>query len=332
MFVVSRTADHLEALAAEIRAAGGRCLWHAADLRRRGRGRGGVRGRSRRERRAAGRGLQRRRDLRAPVRGRAAPRGDPRGLGDRPRGPTRPRSSWWRGRRSAGCSPRSRTRAGTPGRVLLMSSTLATHPAPAFFATHAYAASKGAIDGARPVAGRVLRAPRDPGQRDRPVADRDPDEPAGPGGPGDPRLSRREAAARRRADRGRRGDGDGPPPALARRRRWSPARWWRWTAGGASASRDADRQPRIGRRTRVVGRPSRACVTSGGSMRRVRPVALVLSASSACVMVLLAPVGVLAAGPVTVTGSGGARRGAGDGCHGAGHGDRRRPGRVHDHR
>ena len=28
-----------------------------------------------------------------------------------------------------------------------MSSTIATHPAPEFFATHAYAASKGAIDG-----------------------------------------------------------------------------------------------------------------------------------------------------------------------------------------
>jgi NAD(P)-dependent dehydrogenase (short-subunit alcohol dehydrogenase family) len=37
--------------------------------------------------------------------------------------------------------------AGSRGAVLLMSSTLATHPAPAFFATHAYAASKGAIDG-----------------------------------------------------------------------------------------------------------------------------------------------------------------------------------------
>lgn len=35
---------------------------------------------------------------------------------------------------------------GSRGAVLLMSSTLATHPAPAFFATHAYAASKGAID------------------------------------------------------------------------------------------------------------------------------------------------------------------------------------------
>jgi NAD(P)-dependent dehydrogenase (short-subunit alcohol dehydrogenase family) len=37
--------------------------------------------------------------------------------------------------------------AGQRGTLLLMSSTLATHPAPAFFATHAYAASKGAIDG-----------------------------------------------------------------------------------------------------------------------------------------------------------------------------------------
>ena len=35
---------------------------------------------------------------------------------------------------------------GSRGSVLLMSSTLATSPAPAHFATHAYAASKGAID------------------------------------------------------------------------------------------------------------------------------------------------------------------------------------------
>ena len=36
--------------------------------------------------------------------------------------------------------------SGSRGAVLLMSSALATHPAPAFFATHAYAASKGAIE------------------------------------------------------------------------------------------------------------------------------------------------------------------------------------------
>ena len=37
--------------------------------------------------------------------------------------------------------------AGRRGAVLTMSSTLATHPAPGHFATHAYAASKGAIEG-----------------------------------------------------------------------------------------------------------------------------------------------------------------------------------------
>ncbi len=36
--------------------------------------------------------------------------------------------------------------SGGRGAVLLMSSALATHPAPAFFATHAYAASKGAVE------------------------------------------------------------------------------------------------------------------------------------------------------------------------------------------
>ncbi len=35
---------------------------------------------------------------------------------------------------------------GGRGSILLMSSTLATRPAPAYFATHAYAASKGAIE------------------------------------------------------------------------------------------------------------------------------------------------------------------------------------------
>jgi len=37
--------------------------------------------------------------------------------------------------------------AGGRGVILTMSSTLATHPAPRYFATHAYAASKGAIEG-----------------------------------------------------------------------------------------------------------------------------------------------------------------------------------------
>ncbi len=36
---------------------------------------------------------------------------------------------------------------GLRGSILTMSSTLVAHPAPAFFATHGYAASKGAIDG-----------------------------------------------------------------------------------------------------------------------------------------------------------------------------------------
>jgi NAD(P)-dependent dehydrogenase (short-subunit alcohol dehydrogenase family) len=39
-----------------------------------------------------------------------------------------------------------RDASGSRGALLLMSSTLATSPAPAYFATHAYAASKGAID------------------------------------------------------------------------------------------------------------------------------------------------------------------------------------------
>ena len=78
---------------------------------------------------------------------------------------------------------------GSRGSVLLMSSTLATLPVPAHFATHGYAASKGAIEGlARAMAATTRR--RDPGQRDRAVADRDADEPPRAGRPGDPRLPR----------------------------------------------------------------------------------------------------------------------------------------------
>ena len=72
-----------------------------------------------------------------------------------------------------GCPPDARPGAGRErsarGAVLLMSSTLATHPSAPFFATDGYAASKGAIDGLLSLARRALRDAWDPGQRDRPL-------------------------------------------------------------------------------------------------------------------------------------------------------------------
>ena len=72
---------------------------------------------------------------------------------------------------------------GIRGALLLMSSTLATSPAPAHFATHAYAASKGAIDALT----RSLAAHYAPSgirvNAVAPGAGRDADEPARPGGP-----------------------------------------------------------------------------------------------------------------------------------------------------
>ena len=72
---------HAEALAGEIRAAGGTAAWHTADVSGRGGGRGGGR-RLPGAHRAPRRRLQRGGHQRPPLRRRAAPRGDPRGLGD----------------------------------------------------------------------------------------------------------------------------------------------------------------------------------------------------------------------------------------------------------
>ena len=55
--------------------------------------------------------------------------------------------------------------AGICGAAVMVSSVLATDPVPDLFATHAYAASKGAVNALDADRGCVLRATRDPRQR-----------------------------------------------------------------------------------------------------------------------------------------------------------------------
>ena len=144
VFAVSRTAAHLATLEAEIGAIGGRCLWHPADLRRED------------EVEAAFAGFDARVGRLDAVYSVAGISG--RRFGD---GPLHQATleGWETVLRANATSQFLVARAaivrmlaqdpdesGSRGAVLLMSSTLATHPAPAFFATHAYAASKGAIE------------------------------------------------------------------------------------------------------------------------------------------------------------------------------------------
>ena len=144
VFLVSRTAAHLETLAGEIRAAGGRCEWHAADLRRE------------QEVEAAYSAFDRtsgRLDAVFSVAGISGRR-----FGD---GPIHEATlEGWETVLAANATSQflvvraairrmlaaERDAEGSRGSVLLMSSTLASHPTPAFFATHAYAASKGAVE------------------------------------------------------------------------------------------------------------------------------------------------------------------------------------------
>lgn len=145
VFLVSRTEAHLRALADEVRAAGGPCAWHAADLRRE------------EEVDAAFGSFHAHFGRLDAVYGVAGISG--RRLGD---GPIHEASlEGWDAVIAANATSqflvaRAAVRRmlaqrpdahGQRGAILLMSSALATHPAPAFFATHAYAASKGAIDG-----------------------------------------------------------------------------------------------------------------------------------------------------------------------------------------
>jgi len=144
VFVISRTTEHLVALEAEIRAAGGTCRWHAADLRREDEVEAAF---------AALDGRVGRLDGVYSVAGISGRR-----YGD---GPLHEATlEGWETVLGANATSqflvaRAAVRRmlaqapdadGSRGAVVLMSSTLAAHPAPAFFATHAYAASKGAVE------------------------------------------------------------------------------------------------------------------------------------------------------------------------------------------
>ncbi len=144
VFVVSKTAAHLEALADEITAAGGACAWHAADLRRDDEVEAAY---------AAFDALGRRLDAVYSVAGISARR-----HGDGP--VDQATLEGWEAVMASNATSqflvaRAATRRmllqdpdehGGRGALLLMSSALATHPAPAFFATHGYAAAKGAVE------------------------------------------------------------------------------------------------------------------------------------------------------------------------------------------
>jgi NAD(P)-dependent dehydrogenase (short-subunit alcohol dehydrogenase family) len=144
VFMIARTAAHLDALEREIREVGGRCLWHVADLRRED------------EVEAAFAAFDSRIGRLDAVYSVAGISG--RRFGD---GPLHQATleGWETVLRANATSQFLVARAavrrmlaqdpdagGSRGTLLLMSSALATHPAPAFFATHAYAASKGAVE------------------------------------------------------------------------------------------------------------------------------------------------------------------------------------------
>ena len=144
VFCISRTAGHLEALAAEVRGAGGAIGFHVADLRLED------------EVEAAFAAFDAAAGRLDAVYGVAGISG--RRFGD---GPVHEATlEGWETVLAANATSqflvaRASIRrmlaqapdaAGSRGALLLMSSTLASAPAPAFFATHAYAASKGAIE------------------------------------------------------------------------------------------------------------------------------------------------------------------------------------------
>ncbi len=157
VFVVSRTEAHAGELAAEIERLGGRCVAHAADLRDEAAVAGAF-------------------DAFDPQLGRLDAVYSVAGISGRRFGDGPVHEATLEGwetvlasnatsqflvvraaiRRMLAQEPDA---GGERGVILMMSSVLATHPAPAHFATHAYAASKGAIDAfARAVA--AYYAPR----------------------------------------------------------------------------------------------------------------------------------------------------------------------------
>jgi NAD(P)-dependent dehydrogenase (short-subunit alcohol dehydrogenase family) len=147
VFAISRTAAHLRTLADEIRSTGGVCGWHAADLRSEAEvelafaafdGFDAAAGRLDAVYSVAG--ISGRRYGDGPLH-EATLEGWETVLGANA-------TSQFLVARAAvrRMLAQAPDGSGIRGSVLLMSSALATHPAPAFFATHAYAASKGAVE------------------------------------------------------------------------------------------------------------------------------------------------------------------------------------------
>lgn len=144
VFVVSRTAEHARNLTASIEAAGGRCGWAAADLSQESDAESAI---------AACVEAFGRIDGLYAVAGISGRR-----FGD---GPVHTATlDGWRAVMDANATStflvcrsvvrrmlaQDRDADGIRGAILTMSSVLATHPVPDGFATHAYAASKGAIE------------------------------------------------------------------------------------------------------------------------------------------------------------------------------------------
>ena len=180
VFVASRTEEHARELASAIEASGGEVAWATADLADEGAVEGAFA--------ACAENFGARLDALYHVAGISGRR-----FGD---GPVHEATleGWEAVMRNNATSTFLTTRAavrrmreqepdadGIRGAILLMSSVLASAPAPAHFATHAYAASKGAIEAFTRATAGDLRHRRDPGECHRPGAGRDAHEPACPG-------------------------------------------------------------------------------------------------------------------------------------------------------
>ena len=137
-----------------------------------------------------------------------APRVHGRGLGRRARGQRPEHVPDQPGGRTSRCSRSRSTIDGLRGTVLNMGSVLGWSPAPDFFGTYAYAASKGAIRGDDPDRGGAVRPrpdsvqPDRPGLIDTPMAARAVERPGHPRLPGDQAADGRRPGHRRRLRRG----------------------------------------------------------------------------------------------------------------------------------
>ena len=145
VFLVSRTAAHLATLAEQVEAAGGRCGWHVADLRREDEVEAAFRAFDARLGRLDAvysvAGISGRRDGDGPLHA-ATLEGWETVIA------TNATSQFLVARAAiARMRAQEPDAGGSRGALVLMSSVLARWPAAEHFGTHGYAASKGAIDG-----------------------------------------------------------------------------------------------------------------------------------------------------------------------------------------